>query len=261
MAYQTLEVVESGSLTTVWLNRPDVRNAFNETTISELTAVFRTLDTNAQVRAIVLAARGSAFCAGADLNWMKKMAVYSHQENLEDAAALAAMLRTIHDCSKPVIARIQGDCYAGGMGLAAVCDIVVAVEEAHFCLSEVKLGLIPATISPYVIRAMGVQAARRYFLTAERITARQALQLGLVHELVPATALDTAVAGLLHALSKASPHAVTQAKRLVHDIGGVALTDALVTDTVARVAAIRASPDGREGMQAFLEKRQPSWAT
>lgn len=259
MAYQTLEVVEDGTLTTVWLNRPEVRNAFNETMISELTAVFKALDTNAQVRAVVLAARGVAFCAGADLNWMKKMATYSHAENLADAAGLAAMLRVIHDCSKPVVARIQGDCYAGGMGLAAVCDIVVAVDSAHFCLSEVKLGLIPATISPYVIRAMGAQASRRYFLTAERITAPVALQLGLAHEVVPADALDTTVELLLSALSKASPNAVTQAKRLVRDIAGAALSDALVAETVTRVASIRASAEGREGMQAFLEKRPPSW--
>jgi methylglutaconyl-CoA hydratase len=208
---------------------------------------------------VVLAARGTAFCAGADLNWMKKMADYSHAENLADAAGLAAMLRAIHDCAKPVVARVQGDCYAGGMGLAAACDIVVAVDGAFFCLSEVRLGLIPATISPYVIRAIGTQAARRYFLTAERFTAAEAQRMGLVHDVVAADRLDETVAGLLKALLAASPHAVTQAKRLVRDVAGQPLTDTLVADTVTRIADIRASDQGREGVRAFLEKRKPSW--
>ena len=257
--YQTLEVIRDGALVTVWLNRPDVRNAFNETTIAEITAVFRALDQEAGVRAVVLAARGPAFCAGADLNWMKKMAGYSREENLADAAGLAAMLRAIHDCAKPVVARIQGDCYAGGMGLAAAADIVVAAEGAHFCLSEVKLGLIPATISPYVIRAMGAQAARRYFLTAERFSAAEAGRLGLAHEVVAADALDAAVQALVSALLAASPDAVAAAKRLVHDMSGRPLTDALVDDTVARIADIRASEQGREGVKSFLEKRKPAW--
>jgi methylglutaconyl-CoA hydratase len=207
----------------------------------------------------VLAARGPAFCAGADLNWMKKMAGYSREENLADAAGLAAMLRTIHDCAKPVVARVQGDCYAGGMGLAAACDIVVAADGAHFCLSEVKLGLIPATISPYVVRAMGAQAARRYFLTAERISAAQAQRMGLAHEVVAPDALDQAVQGILTSLLAASPHAVAEAKRLVRDVAGQPLTDVLVDDTVARIADIRASEQGREGVRSFLEKRRPSW--
>ena len=259
MEYQTLELKIDGAQATVWLNRPDVRNAFNETTIAEVTEVFSALDAYEQVRAVVLAARGPAFCAGADLNWMKKMAGYSHEENLADAAGLAAMLRAIHDCSKPVVARVQGDCYAGGMGLAAACDIVVAAEGAYFCLSEVKLGLIPATISPYVIRAMGAQAARRYFLTAERFTAAEARRLGLAHEVVAAEALDQTVQGLLKALIAASPNAVAAAKVLVRDITGQPLTDALVADTVARIADIRASEQGREGVRSFLEKRKPSW--
>jgi methylglutaconyl-CoA hydratase len=259
MTYQTLEMQIDRSVATVWLDRPDVRNAFNETTIAEVTEVFRLLDADPNVRAVVLAARGTAFCAGADLNWMKKMADYSHAENLADAAGLAAMLRAIHDCAKPVVARVQGDCYAGGMGLAAACDIVVAVDGAFFCLSEVRLGLIPATISPYVIRAIGTQAARRYFLTAERFTAAEAQRMGLVHDVVAADRLDETVAGLLKALLAASPHAVTQAKRLVRDVAGQPLTDALVDDTVARIADIRASEQGREGVRAFLEKRKPSW--
>jgi methylglutaconyl-CoA hydratase len=259
MEYQTLEVQMDGAVATVWLTRPDVRNAFNETAIAELTGAFRALDADQQVRAVVLAARGPAFCAGADLNWMKKMAGYSREENLADAAGLAAMLRTIHDCAKPVVARVQGDCYAGGMGLAAACDIVVAADGAHFCLSEVKLGLIPATISPYVVRAMGAQAARRYFLTAERISAAQAQRMGLAHEVVAPDALDQAVQGILTSLLAASPHAVAEAKRLVRDVAGQPLTDVLVDDTVARIADIRASEQGREGVRSFLEKRRPSW--
>lgn len=259
MDYQTLEIRQEQAVATVWLNRPDVRNAFNETSIAELTQAFRALDADASVRAVVLAAHGVAFCAGADLNWMKKMASYSREENLADAAGLAAMLRAIHDCSKPVVARVQGDCYAGGMGLATACDIVVAAETANFCLSEVKLGLIPATISPYVIRAMGAQAARRYFITAERFSAAAAQRMGLVHECVPADGLDDTVGALLKALLAASPDAVAAAKRLVNDVAGQPLTDTLVQDTVVRIADIRASEQGREGVRSFLEKRKPSW--
>ncbi len=259
MDYQTLDVRMDGAVASVWLNRPEVRNAFNETTIAELTAVFGALDRDPSVRAVVLGAHGVSFCAGADLNWMKKMAAYSREENLADAAGLAAMLRAINDCAKPVVARVQGDCYAGGMGLAAACDIVVAAEGAHFCLSEVKLGLIPATISPYVIRAMGEQASRRYFLTAERFPASEARRLGLAHEVVHAEALDDTVSGLVKALVAASPDAVAAAKVLVRDIGGQPLTDALIEDTVVRIADIRASEQGREGVRSFLEKRKPSW--
>jgi methylglutaconyl-CoA hydratase len=259
MDYQTLDVRVEGATASVWLNRPEVRNAFNETTIAELTEVFGALDACEQVRAVVLGAHGVSFCAGADLNWMKKMAGYSREENLADAAGLAAMLRAIHDCSKPVVARVQGDCYAGGMGLAAACDIVVAAEGVHFCLSEVKLGLTPATISPYVIRAIGAQAARRYFLTAERFTAAEARRLGLAHEVVHAEALDDTVNGLVKALLAASPAAVAAAKLLVRDVADQPLTDALVADTVARIADIRASEQGREGVRSFLEKRKPSW--
>jgi methylglutaconyl-CoA hydratase len=260
MDYQTLQLVQDGAVATVWLNRPEVRNAFNETAIAEITDVFSALDAMDGVRAVVLAARGVAFCAGADLNWMRKMAGYSREENLADAAGLAAMLKTIHRCSKPVIARVQGDCYAGGMGLATACDIVVAAEGVNFCLSEVRLGLIPATISPYVIRAIGEAAARRYFLTAERIPAQEAHRIGLAHEVAPADRLDATVGGLLKWLLAASPNALAEAKRLVRDIAGAPLNDALFADTVARIADIRASADGREGVQAFLDKRRPGWA-
>ncbi|HJV00326.1 MAG TPA: enoyl-CoA hydratase/isomerase family protein [Burkholderiaceae bacterium] len=259
MTYQTLTIAIADKVATVTLNRPDVRNAFNETTISDITLAFDQLGRDESVRAIVLAANGPAFCAGADLNWMKKMAGYSHEENNADAMQLADMLRTIYLCPKPVVAKVQGDCYAGGMGLVAACDVVVAVEEANFCLSEVKLGLIPATISPYVIKAMGEQAARRYFLTAERFTAQQALRIGFAHEVVAAGELDATVAAIVKALVNNSPNAVQQAKVLVRDVVGQPVTDALLADTAERIAHIRASEQGREGVQSFLEKRKPAW--
>lgn len=259
MDYQTLELSRAGNLATVTLNRPDVRNAFNETTIAEITAAFTELGADHEVRAIVLAANGQSFCAGADLNWMKKMADYTHEENLADAGQLATMLHTIYSCPKPVVARIQGDCYAGGMGLVAACDVVVTVDSANFCLSEVKLGLIPATISPYVIKAMGENAARRYFLTAERFSAAEAHRLGFAHELVSAELLDAKVADIVKALVSNSPNAVKQAKTLVREVGGREITAALIAGTVQGIAQIRASDEGREGVRSFLEKRKPNW--
>lgn len=256
---QTIEVDITGQVATVWLNRPDMRNAFNEITIAELTQAFRELSGNAAVRAIVLAARGPAFCAGADLNWMKKMAGYTHEENRADAAQLAEMLRIIYACPKPVMARAQGDCYAGGMGLLAVCDIAIAVETANFCLSEVKLGLIPATISPYVIKAMGENPARRYFLTAERFSAQEAHRIGFVHEVVSAEMLDATTDNIVKALVSNSPNAVKEAKRLVQDVAGMPLTGALIADTAQRIADIRSSEEGKEGVRSFLEKRKPGW--
>jgi methylglutaconyl-CoA hydratase len=259
MDYQTLTVSIADKVATVTLNRPELRNAFNEHTIAELALVFDELGRNELVRVIVLAANGPAFCAGADLNWMKKMAGYSHAENQADAARLADMLRTIYLCPKPVVAKVQGDCYAGGMGLVAVCDIVVASDAANFCLSEVKLGLIPATISPYVIKAMGENAARRYFLTAERFGAREAYRIGMAHEVVAPEELDATVSAIVTALSKNSPHAVREAKKLVRDVVGQPVDDALLADTAARIAEIRASDEGREGVASFLEKRKPTW--
>jgi methylglutaconyl-CoA hydratase len=259
MDYQTLTLSITDKVATVTLDRPELRNAFNEQSIAELALVFDELGRNDMVRAVVLAANGPAFCAGADLNWMKKMAGYTHAENQADAARLADMLRTIYLCAKPVLAKVQGDCYAGGMGLVAACDIVVASEAANFCLSEVKLGLIPATISPYVIKAMGENAARRYFLTAERFDAREAHRIGFAQEVVPPEALDAAAAAIVSALAKNSPHAVCEAKKLVRDVAGQPVTDALLADTANRIAAIRASDEGREGVASFLEKRKPSW--
>ena len=259
MSYQALELECKDQVATVWLNRPELRNAFDDTTIAELTQVFRDLGTNDAVRAVVLAARGPAFCAGANLNWMKQMAGYSQDENRADAGRLAEMLRTIYTCPKPVIARVQGDCYAGGMGLVAACDIAVASGNVHFCLSEVKIGLIPATIAPYVIRAMGERAAHRYFLTAERFSAHEAHQIGFVHDVVLEDALDAKVHEIVNALLLAGPQAVKQAKQLVCDVAAAPLTEALIADTVERIASIRASDEGKEGVKSFLEKRKPQW--
>lgn len=259
MEFETLKLVIEGNVATVTLNRPEVRNAFNETTIAELTRAFEGLGRSDMVRAIVLAANGPAFCAGADLHWMKKMAGYTHAENQADALQLAQMLRTIYECPKPVVAKVQGDCYAGGMGLVAACDIAVASTGVAFCLSEVKLGLIPATISPYVIKAMGENAARRYFLTAEKFSAQEAHRIGFVHDVVAADALDAHVAGIVKALVTSSPNAVRQAKVLVRDVTGKTVDSALVVDTAERIADIRSSSEGREGVASFLEKRKPSW--
>lgn len=247
------------SIATLTLNQPAVRNAFNEGMIDAVSAAFDQLGQDPSVRVIVMAANGPAFSAGADLGWMKRMADYTDAENLADAMRLAGMLRTIYSCPKPVIAKVQGDCYGGGVGLAAACDIVIAAESVQFCLSEVKLGLIPATISPYIIRALGEQAARRYFLTAERFSATEAHRLGFVHEVASADTLDATVATMTRALTAAGPRALNEAKRLIRDIAGQPLTDALVADTAERIAQCRASDEGREGMRAFFDKRVPSW--
>lgn len=244
---------------TVTLNRPDVRNAFNDEFIAELAAVFLELAKRPEVRCVVLAANGPAFCAGADLNWMRRIADYSREENIEDASGLARMLEVLYRCPKPTIAKVQGDVYAGGMGLVSACDMAVAVEGANFCLSEVKLGLIPATISPYVIRAMGTRAAHRYFLTAERFPAAEAHRIGLVHEVVKAEELDARVAALAQSLVQCGPEAVKACKKLLHDVAGHDITAGLVRRTVEGIADIRASDEGREGVQSFLGKRKPNW--
>jgi len=251
--------ITTGPVSRVTLNRPEVRNAFNDEVVAELTQAFTALGKDPQVRAIVLAAEGPAFCAGADLNWMRRLADYTHEQNLADAATLAEMLRVIYTCPKPTIARIQGDVYAGGMGLVAVCDMAVSVASANYCLSEVKLGLYPATISPYVIRAMGARAAHRYFLTAERFDAQEALRIGFVHEVVDPAQLDAKVEALSQALVSASPNAARSCKALLQDVAGREIDAALVARTVAGIANIRASAEGKEGVQSFLQKRKPNW--
>lgn len=254
-----LTIAVQDRIARITLTRPEVRNAFNDEVIQEIKAAFESVGAIDDVRAVVLAAVGPAFCAGADLNWMRCMADYTRAENLADAGALAAMMRTVYECPKPTVARIQGDVYAGGMGLVAACDIAVSVDTAHYCLSEVKLGLIPATISPFVIRAMGARAAHRYCLTAERFTAAEAHRIGFVHEVVSADALDAKVDEIAQALVNAGPAAVKACKRLVQDVAGREIDDALVASTVALIADIRASGEGREGVQTFLHKRKPNW--
>jgi methylglutaconyl-CoA hydratase len=254
-----LHITVADHIACVTLARPEVRNAFNDELIAELTEAFTALGTREDVRCIVLAAQGKAFCAGADLNWMRRMADYSRAENLADASKLAEMLHVLYICPKPTIARVQGDVYAGGTGLVAACDMAVSSDTAGYCLSEVKLGLIPATISPYVIRAMGARAAHRYALTAERFDAAEALRIGFVHAVVPMDGLDAKVAELSQALVNAGPEAVKACKRLVQDVAGRDIDAALIRTTVEGIADIRASAEGREGVQSFLGKRTPAW--
>jgi methylglutaconyl-CoA hydratase len=255
----TLDIHIEGRVAKVFLNRPEVRNAFNDGVITELAQTFTRLGQDPGVRVIVLGGHGKAFCAGADLNWMKSMAGYGWEDNRADATRLAEMLWAIYSCPLPVVGRLHGDCYAGGMGLAACCDVLVAAEGMHFCLSEARLGLLPATISPYVMRAMGEQAARRYFITAERFSAAQAREMGFVHELVAPDALDAKVDEIVALLVGNGPAAVKACKRLVQDFAGREITPDLRAETARRIADIRASDEGREGVQAFLNKREPAW--
>ena len=255
----TLEIERSPHVATVWLNRPDVRNAFNEEVITELAGTFAAIAADSEVRVVVLGGRGKAFCAGADLNWMRKLADYDWTQNRDDAGRLAEMLATIDRCPVPIVGRIHGDCYAGGLGLAAVCDVRIAGEAATFCLSEARLGLLPATISPYVIRAMGEQAARRYFVTAERFGAAEARACGLAHEVCAAAAIDEVVTRFTTAIVANGPMATRACKRLVRDVAGREIDAELRADTARRIADIRASAEGKEGVSSFLEKRKPSW--
>lgn len=256
-----LDIQIHGPVARVFLNRPEVRNAFNDGVIAALRDAFTRLGADTALRAIVLGGHGKAFCAGADLSWMRAMAGYSWEGNRADAQALADMLWAVHRCPLPVVARIQGDCYAGGVGLAAVCDVRVAAAGVQFCLSEARLGLLPATIGPYVIRALGESASRRYFTTAERFDAACAQQLGFVHECVAPEALDDTVDGIVAAWVGNGPEAVKACKRLVADLAGQAIDDALRAETARRIADIRASDEGREGVAAFLGKREPAWRT
>ena len=243
----------------VWLNRPDVRNAMNGMLIAELAQAFAALSQDPDVRVIVLAAHGKAFCAGADLNFMREMADFSWEQNRADAQKLADMLWQIDQCPVPIVGRVQGDCYAGGMGLASMCDVLVAVDAATFCLSEARLGLMPATISPYVVRAMGTQAARRYTVTAERFSAAEARDMGMVHVLCTPEALDETVAKLVATITANGPAASRACKQLVRDVAGQAITPELRAETARRIADIRASDEGKEGLQSFLQKRKPGW--
>ncbi|HXM80480.1 MAG TPA: enoyl-CoA hydratase/isomerase family protein [Burkholderiales bacterium] len=243
----------------VTLNRPEVRNAFDDVLIAELTKIFADIRNDKAIRAMVLAGNGPAFCAGADLNWMKRMAGYGYDQNLADARALADMLATLDRLPKPTIARVHGPAFAGGTGLVAACDIAIGTPEAKFCFSEAKLGLSPATISPYVMRAIGEHAARRYFLTAEVFDAAEAFRIGLLSALVPSNELDSTVEEIIKNLLTGGSEAHAKIKELIRAVAGQTVDVALVADTARRIAEIRVSPEGKEGIASFLEKRKPSW--
>lgn len=260
MSYSCIRVEQrDDGVASVVLARPALHNAFNEVMIAELSRALAGLGGDGSVRAVLLRAEGKSFSAGADLDWMRRMATYGEAENLADAEALAGLMRVLNDLPKPTIACVQGAAFGGGVGLVACCDMAVAAEGAQFCLSEVKLGLIPAVISPYVIAAMGARAARRWFLTAERFDAAEALRLGLVHQVTAPDGLEVAVEGLLARLREGAPGAQAAAKDLIFAVADQPLTDALVADTARRIAGLRAGSEGREGVAAFLEKRVPAW--
>jgi methylglutaconyl-CoA hydratase len=244
----------------VTLNRPDKHNAFDDVLIRDLTQVLRDLEANPDVRIVVLSAMGKSFSAGADLNWMKRISEYSQEQNFTDAMALAELMRTLHDLKKPTIARVHGAAYGGGVGLVACCDIAVASAAASFALSEVRIGLIPAVISPYVIAAMGERAARRYFLTGERFDAAEAFRMGLVHDhTVDDDSMDRTINMIVEALLSAGPDSQREAKALIDAVANRPLSPALIKDTAQRIARVRVSPEGQEGLVAFLGKRKPNW--
>lgn len=257
--YTSLEIERKGQLATLWMNRPEVFNAFDETLIAELTQACNALDADASVRVVVLAGRGRHFSAGADLNWMKRAAAAGPEDNLQDARRFAAMLQRLATMSKPTIARVQGLALGGGTGLAAACDMALATEDAAFAVSEVRFGIIPSVISPYVLRAIGARNALRYFQSAERIHAARALSIGLVSEVLPATQIDAAIAELAQALLGGGPQALVAAKALIAAVSGRAVDDALIEETAQRIARQRATAEAKNGISAFLEKRQPDW--
>jgi methylglutaconyl-CoA hydratase len=254
-----LDVKTQDGVARVTLDRPEIRNAFDDALIARLTEALRALDADASVRAVVLAGNGPAFCAGADLNWMKRMAGYTYEQNLADARALAGLLRVLDRMSKPTVARVHGPAFAGGVGLVAACDIAVGSQEARFCLSESKLGLSPATISPYVVRAMGARAAHRYFLTAEVFDASEAYRIGLLTAVSASEKLDAEIDEILEHLVQGGPAALRKIKDLIARVSSGEIDDAMIDDTAKRIAEIRVSPEGREGIGSFLEKRKASW--
>jgi len=258
--YQSILTENDAGVGIVTLNRPERHNAFDEVMIGELTEAMKAMANDAEVRVIVISSLGKSFCAGADLAWMQRAAGYGIEENRRDAGALAEMLQAIAACPKPVIARVQGPAYGGGVGMIAACDIAVATFDARFALTEVKLGLIPAVISPYVIAALGERYARRYMLTAETFSAAEAYRIGLIHEMVhDEAALDTAVGEWVEAILRNGPQALAECKALIRAVAGGPLTTAVVADCVERIARVRVSPEGQEGIAAFLEKRKPGW--
>jgi methylglutaconyl-CoA hydratase len=257
--FTTLEIELKGPVATIWMNRPDLHNAFDEILIAELTAACVALDEDSDVRVVVLAGRGKSFSAGADLNWMRRAANNGINDNLNDARALAGMLRTLAEMNKPTIARVQGAALGGGTGLAAACDIAIASTKAVFATSEVRFGIIPSAISPYVLRAIGARQAYRYFQSAERIDAVRAREIGLVHEAVEPEALDAKVQEIVASLLQGGPLSQAAAKDLIRAVDGRPINDTLVEETAHRIAHLRATPEAREGIAAFLDKRQANW--
>ena len=251
--------IDSRGVAQVTLNNPDKHNAFDDQMIIELTNAFNALAANANVRIMLLKSEGKSFSAGADLDWMKRMASYSYQQNLNDARALAAMLKALHQMPIPTIARVQGAAFGGAVGLVSCCDIALASSNASFALSEVKIGLVPSTISPYVIAAIGERHAKRYFMTAERFDTNTALQISLVHEAVEEQFLDDKVEQLITAILSNGPEAVVAAKQLVFAVSGKAIDSSLIEHTCEVIAGIRVSAQGQEGLSAFLDKRKPHW--
>ena len=249
-----------GHVATISLNRAQVHNAFDDALIAELTEALRSMEAEEGVRIVVLSGAGKSFSAGADLHWMRRMAGFTMDENRRDAMGLAALMRTLAHLRKPTIARVQGPAYGGGVGLVACCDVAIATQSATFSLTEAKLGLVPSVISPYVIAAIGERAARRYFLSAERIPAAEAFRLGLVHDLAISDGdLDEKIGVVVDSMLACGPVAQREAKELIRAVSGRPVTSELIQDTAERIAKLRASPEGREGVAAFLEKRRAAW--
>jgi methylglutaconyl-CoA hydratase len=257
--YETLEIERAGKVATIWMNRPAVFNAFDEQLIAELAAACKELDADSSVRVVVLGGRGKHFSAGADLNWMKRASQFTHEQNVEDARRFAGMLRTLAQMSKPTIARVQGAALGGGTGLTAACDMAVASDDAAFSTSEVKFGIIPSAISPYVLRAIGPRHALRYFQSAERISAQRALTIGLVGEVVPREALDACIADIVVALVAGGPQAQKAAKDLISAVHGQPIDEIISEETAQRIARQRATDEAKDGIAAFLDKRPPGW--
>ena len=256
--FETISYSFKDKIATVTLNRPEVHNAFNEVMIAELTEIFKKILEDELVRLVVLTGNGKSFSAGADLNWMKKMINYSYEQNLEDSLKLAELFYLMYSLPKPIIARVNGAAIGGGTGLVAVCDIAIASETAKFSLSEVKLGLVPACISPYVIRKVGEGRCREFFLTGERLTAHRALEAGLVNQVVPLEELDQAVQEKANQLISSGPKALAMCKELLKNVPGMSFEKAK-TYTADMIASMRIGDEGQEGMNAFLEKRKPKW--
>lgn len=259
MTYQYIQTKTENAVATITMNRPEVHNAFNEDVIAELTQAFEQAGADDAVRVVVLRGAGKSFSAGGDLNWMRKTADYTYDENVEDAMGLGRLLKTINTLPKPTIALVQGNAFGGGVGLTCCCDIAVAEEGTRFCLSEVRIGLIPSIIAPYVIVAIGERQARRYFMTAERIDARTAQQIGMVHEVAEAGKLDEVGDKIISALMDGAPSAQTRGKKLILDIAKRPVDDDLIRLTSERIAEARASDDGKAGLSAFLSKTEPHW--